>query len=30
MIGEHDNMHRATEGAPRWMGLAVVGLAYFL
>jgi len=27
MIGEHDNMQPATEGAPRWMGLAVVGLA---
>jgi small-conductance mechanosensitive channel len=27
MIGEHDNMQSATEGAPRWMGLAVVGLA---
>jgi chromosome segregation ATPase len=27
MIDEHDNNHPATEGAPRWMGLAVVGLA---
>jgi hypothetical protein len=27
MLGEHDNMQPATEGAPRWMGLAVVGLA---
>jgi len=27
MFGEHDNMQPATEGAPRWMGLAVVGLA---
>jgi hypothetical protein len=27
MIGEHDNMQPTTEGAPRWMGLAVVGLA---
>jgi small-conductance mechanosensitive channel len=27
MIGEHDDMQPATEGAPRWLGLAVVGLA---
>jgi len=27
MIDGHDNMQPATEGAPRWMGLAVVGLA---
>ncbi len=27
MLGEHDNMQPATESAPRWMGLAVVGLA---
>ena len=27
MLGEHDNMQPATEGTPRWMGLAVVGLA---
>ena len=27
MLGDHDNMQPATEGAPRWMGLAVVGLA---
>jgi small-conductance mechanosensitive channel len=27
MLGEHENMQPATEGAPRWMGLAVVGLA---
>jgi small-conductance mechanosensitive channel len=27
MLGEHDNMQPATEGVPRWMGLAVVGLA---
>ena len=27
MLGEHDNMQPATEGAPRWLGLAVVGLA---
>jgi small-conductance mechanosensitive channel len=28
MIGDHDNMMQpATEGAPRWMGLAIVGLA---
>ncbi len=27
MLGEHDNMQSATEGTPRWMGLAVVALA---
>jgi len=27
MIEERDNFQPATEGAPRWMGLAVVGLA---
>jgi small-conductance mechanosensitive channel len=27
MIGDLDNMQPATEGTPRWMGLAVVGLA---
>ena len=27
MIEERDNFQSATEGAPRWMGLAVVGLA---
>ena len=27
MIEERDNIQPATEGAPRWMGLAVVGLA---
>jgi small-conductance mechanosensitive channel len=27
MIEERDNFQTATEGAPRWMGLAVVGLA---
>ena len=26
MIGDHDNYQPATEGAPRWMGLAVVAL----
>ena len=27
MIGDLDNMQPATEGTPRWMGLAIVGLA---
>jgi len=27
MIGDLDNMQTATEGTPRWMGLAIVGLA---
>ena len=27
MIDEHDNVQPGTEGAPRWMGLAVVALA---
>ena len=27
MIGDQDNYQATTEGAPRWMGLAVVGLA---
>jgi chromosome segregation ATPase len=27
MIGDHDNMQLGTEGAPRWMGLAIAGLA---
>src|ERR1700704_6618412 len=27
MIGDLDNIQPATEGTPRWMGLAVIGLA---
>jgi chromosome segregation ATPase len=27
MIGDQDNIQATTEGSPRWMGLAVVGLA---
>ena len=27
MIGDQENYQATTEGTPRWMGLAVVGLA---